>query len=611
MKNSSHRGAEALRTGASQQDASDWHRVLCVMVVVDMVESVRLMSEDEEGTVLRWQAFVHEVQTRILPSFAGRLANKWGDGLVLEFSACLHAVAAVNTLHRSLAEQQLALPLSRRIWLRAGLHWCSVLRLANEVYGVGVNTAARLAALAAPGETLCSEAARDQLIDGLDARIEDLGDCWVKHLSQPLRVFRLSPPHLQELRAKEAMPAPPPAPLVGVPTLAVIPLRSANLEPQAAALGEWVAQAVMDALLPCPDVRLISRMSTRLFQNRDWTSLQLQEVLHADYVLSGSVQWRGATIEMTWMFRATRSEQVIWQQRITGKGSDVRRAAVRWREALVARVLQSLQQDAWQQGQARPLPALNSSLLLMVAVQAMHGSSGASFGQARAQLEALIERHPRLAAPRSWLALWHVLSVTRGVVEASPDWAQQALRQVRQALDLEPHNDQAWATQGFVQCHLLGDLDRATESIQRALSLAPSQPWAWLFKTTIDSLCGRTSDAFHAAQQALALSPIDPLKYYHCCLAGHAAAFDHRNHQALAWLIQSWRLNRVHAPTVRMLVVVHQTLGHTQEAKQFLRELLVLEPGLTVEKYLARIPVGHPERRRFAARMAEAGLPQR
>jgi TolB-like protein len=185
---------------------------------------------------------------------------------------------------------------------------------------------------------------------------------------------------------------------VGVPTLAVIPLRSANLDPQAAALGEWVAQAVMEALLPCPDVRLISRMSTRLFQNRDWTSLQLQEVLHADYVLSGSVQWRGATIEMTWMFRATRSEQVIWQQRITGKGSDVRRAAVRWREALVARVLQSLQQDAWQQGQARPLPALNSSLLLMVAVQAMHGSSGASFGQARAQLEALIERHPRLAA---------------------------------------------------------------------------------------------------------------------------------------------------------------------------------------------------------------------
>ena len=520
-------------------------------------------------------------------------------------------MAAVNTLHRSLAEQQLALPLSRRIWLRAGLHWCSVLRLANEVYGVGVNTAARLAALAAPGETLCSEAARDQLIDGLDARIEDLGDCWVKHLSQPLRVFRLSPPHLQQLRAKEAMPAPPPAPLVGVPTLAVIPLRSANLDPQAAALGEWVAQAVMEALLPCPDVRLISRMSTRLFQNRDWTSLQLQEVLHADYVLSGSAQWRGATIEMTWMFRATRSEQVIWQQRITGKGSDVRRAAVHWREALVARVLQSLQQDAWQQGQARPLPALNSSLLLMVAVQAMHGSSGASFGQARAQLEALIERHPRLAAPRSWLALWHVLSVTRGVVEASPDWAQQALRQVRHALDLEPHNDQAWATQGFVQCHLLGDLDRATESIQRALSLAPSQPWAWLFKTTIDSLRGRTADAFHAAQQALALSPIDPLKYYHCCLAGHAAAFDHRNHQALAWLTQSWRLNRVHAPTVRMLVVVHQTLGHTQEAKQFLRELLVLEPGLTVEKYLARIPVGHPERRRFAARMAEAGLPQR
>jgi tetratricopeptide (TPR) repeat protein len=278
---------------------------------------------------------------------------------------------------------------------------------------------------------------------------------------------------------------------------------------------------------------------------------------------------------------------------------------------LVARVLQSLQKDVWLQGQGRPLPALNSSLLLMVAVQAMHGSSGAGFGQARKQLEVLIERHPRLSAPRAWLALWHVLSVTRGVVEGSPDWAQQALRQVRQALDLDPLDDQAWATQGFVECHLLGELDRATHSIRKALALAPNQPWAWLFKTTIDSLSGRTAEAFQAAQQALALSPVDPLRYYHCCLAGHAAAFDHRDDQALEWLTQSWRLNRVHAPTLRMLVVVHQTLGNTEAARQFMRELLLLEPGLTVEKYLARIPVGHPERRRFAARMAEAGLPQR
>jgi adenylate cyclase len=611
MKNQPFNSAGAPHPGASQQDAPHWQRVLCVMVVVDMVESVRLMNEDEEGTVLRWQSFVNDVQNSILPKFGGRLANKWGDGLVMEFPACLHAVGAALAMHRALSERQLGLPLAQRMWLRAGLHWTWVMRLAQEVYGVGVNMAARLAALAAPGETLCSEVARDQLIDGLDARIEDLGDCWLKHIPQPLRVFRLSTPQIQALHVSEAMPAPPPASLLGVPTLAVVPLRGLDQDGLTQSVGEWVAQAVMDPLLQCPDVRLISRMSTRLFQNRAWTSVQLKEVLHADYVLSGHCEWQGAAIELTWVFRATRSEQVIWQQRITGRWADLRRAAASWRETLVARVLQSLQQDTWQQGQWRPVPALNSSLLLMVAVQAMHGSSGASFGQARKQLEALIERHPRLAAPRAWLALWHVLSVTRGVVEGSPDWAQQAMRQVRQALDLDPGDDQAWATQAFVQCHLLGDLDRATDSVQRALVLAPNQPWAWLFKTTIDSLCGRTAQAFQAAQHALALSPIDPLKYYHACLAGHAAAFDHRDHQALLWLNQSWRLNRVHAPTVRMLVVVHQNLGHTQEAQQFLRELLVLEPGLTVEKYLARIPAGHPERRRFAARMAEAGLPQR
>ena len=610
MKDQSPRGSTASVELVSAK-ASGWHRVLRVVMVVDMVESVRLMNEDEEGTVLRWQTFVAEVQSRILPKFAGRLANKWGDGLVLEFSACVHAVGAALLMHRVLAEQQVGMPLARRVWLRAGLHWTRVMAWADEVYGVGVNLAARLAALAGPGETVCSEAAQDQLIDGLDARIEDLGDCWVKHLDLPIRVFRLSVAHPHRLRVAEALPAPPPAQPVRAPTLAVIPLAALGSDAQAQVVGEWVAQAVMSALGPCPDLRLISRMSTRLFQNRAWTAAQLKSVLQADYVLSGTCEWRGADIALTLMFRATRSEQVVWQQSIQGRWSRLRRSAAGWRDALVARVLQSLQQDAWQQAQLRPLPALNSSLLLMVAVQAMHGSSGAGFGQARAQLEALIERHPRLAAPRAWLALWHVLSVTRGVVEGSPDWAQQALRQVLHALDMDPQDDQAWATRGFVECHLLGDLARATDSIQQALSLAPSQPWAWLFKTTVDSLSGRTAEAFQAAEQALALSPIDPLKYYHCCLAGHAAVFDHREPQALTWLTQSWRLNRVHAPTVRMLVVVHQTLGHTEQAKQFLRELLVLEPGLTVEKYLARIPVGHPERRRFAMRMAEAGLPQR
>lgn len=588
-----------------------WHRVLQVVMVVDMVESVRLMNEDEEGTVWRWQVFVAEVQSRVLPRFGGRLANQWGDGLVLTFSACAQAVGAAQMIHRQLAEQQVGLAPELRLWLRAGLHWSWILTRKEEVYGVGVNLTARLAALAGPGETLCSEAARDQLIDGLDAQFEDLGECWVKHVEQPLRVFRMSAVHAVRLTVSDQVLAPPlPKPL-RPPTLAVIPLRVNAPGAAAQGVGEWAAQAVLAPLMQCPDVRVISHMSTRMFQGRDWTGVQLKNLLQADYVLSGTCEWRGDTLELVWMFRATRGEQVMWQQPIVGHWHRLRRTAEDWRDALVARVLQSMQQDAWQQGQWRPLPALSGSLLLMVAVQAMHGSSGVTFGQARAQLEALIDRHPRLAAPRSWLALWHVLSVTRGVVEATPDWAQQALRQVRQALEMDPLDDQAWATQGFVECHLLGDLMRATHSIQRAVTLAPNQPWAWLFKTTIDSLSGRTAQAFQAAERALALSPIDPLKYYHCCLAGHAAVFDRREAQALTWLTQSWRLNCVHAPTVRMLVVVHQTLGNTQEAQQFLRELLLLEPGLTVEKYLARIPVGHPERRRFAARMAEAGLPQR
>jgi class 3 adenylate cyclase len=160
-------------------------RVVRTVLVVDVVESVRLMQEDEAGTVRRWRAFVDYVVNRLLPDEDGRLVKSLGDGLMLE---CARVGTAVSlALAMQAAMGCLALP-NRRLHLRIGIHVSPLIADALDVYGHGVNLAARLTTLAGPGEIVVSADVRDQLTPALDADVEDLGECYVKHLAQPNRV---------------------------------------------------------------------------------------------------------------------------------------------------------------------------------------------------------------------------------------------------------------------------------------------------------------------------------------------------------------------------------------------------------------------------------------
>ena len=133
---------------------------------------------------------------------------------------------------------------------------------------------------------------------------------------------------------------------------------------------------------------------------------------------------------------------------------------------------------------------------------------------------------------------------------------------------------------------------------------------AWTYRTTIDSLMGDTNSAYQAGQQALRLAPCGPMRYYQCCLAGHAALFDGRTLEAAQLLETSCALNPAHSPTLRMLVVAHHDLGNLARARTVMAQLRLLEPDLTVERYLSRSPGAHAQRARFAQVMAAVGLPR-
>ena len=160
-------------------------------MVVDVVESVRLMQAHEADVIDRWLRFVNEVQTQVLPARGGRIVKSLGDGLLLEFELVPSAAAAALDLQRRITPHNANRGADAAIMLRAGVHVAEVVTDERDIYGSGVNLAARLATLAGPGEVIVSDQVHAMLVPGIDADVEDLGDCFLKHIEGPIRAYRL------------------------------------------------------------------------------------------------------------------------------------------------------------------------------------------------------------------------------------------------------------------------------------------------------------------------------------------------------------------------------------------------------------------------------------
>jgi class 3 adenylate cyclase/TolB-like protein/Tfp pilus assembly protein PilF len=575
-----------------------------VVLVMDLVESVRLMASDEPGTVRRWLEFTRQAQDRVIPANQGRLVKSLGDGLMVEFEHPRQAVAAAQTLHDLLDQANTTLPPSKHMRLRAGIHSSMVYSDAHDIYGAGVNLTSRLAALAQPGETVISASVRDELTDGLDTRVQDLGDCYVKHVEQPVRAYKISPvgapPHPPREQGARMQPA-----------IAVIPFEARSNEPQHYAVGELIADAVIAQLSRSDELSVISRLSSTVFRQRGAALSEVASHLGADYVLSGSYVASGGKLLVNAELAQAGGQQVIWAERMHGEVQDLLQAQSELSHQIADATHKAVLDTEVKKALTQPLPTLQSYSLMLSGVNLMHRSTQREFDMSRQVLESLIERHRFSATTRAWLAMWYVLRATRGLASNPLREAAEALDQTQRALENEPQNALALAVKGFVYCHLKKDLDLAWQRVNQALAVNPNTPMAWLYMSTIESLRGETSHAVACAGQAMQLSPMDPLRYYYLCLAGCAANFDGQWARASTLLQQSLRLNRYHAPTLRALVIAHSELGQDEAAKGHLADLLRIHPGLTVERYISDSPGGLVFRERFSRAMSRVGLPSR
>lgn len=574
-----------------------------VLLVMDVVESVRLMEQDEDGFVRRWHDFVQQAEQRLLPLHGGRLVKSLGDGLMLEFAdahSCIKAGFALQDLSR---QGNTGHSEDLHMHLRMGAHLTDFVADEHDIYGTGVNLTARITTLAGPGEIVVTAELRDRLTAGLDADVEDLGECHLKHVKAPVRAYRVGPVGgAPVIQARDTLPAD------FRPTIAVIPFEARSNEPEHFVIGELIADGIIAQLSRSPDIRVISRLSTTAFRGRAGAMPALESRLGASFVLSGSYVASGGKVLIMAELADARKHEVVWTDRLSGAIADLLETPSELLSRLASATSRVLIDTEVEQSLVQPMPRLDSSALLLGGIALMHRSSIREFERSRDVLSALVERHNRVAAGRAWLAKWHVLRIVRGLSEDPNREARVALDLTQRALDCEPDSALTLSIEGLAYSQVLGDFELADRQLTRAIASNPNESVAWLFKSVLSTMWGSAPDSVSEAMFASALSPVDPLKYFFELITASALLTNNEHALAIEHANRSIRENRHHAPTYRVLLTAQVESGLMDDARRSLAELLKEQPGLTVSSYLSIGSTNSITRKRCAEALRALGL---
>ena len=408
-------------------------------------------------------------ETRGRRTSGGRLVKSLGDGMLLDFDDVRSAVSAAFAIQHASNRSNVGLPPEKQILLRMGMEVSDVIVEPNDLHGRGVNLAARLMALAGPGEIVIS-AARARPAHAVPRRR--------RRGSRRL----LCPPYQPAGARLPHRPARPAAGGEGGRTdwrprarrSRSCLLRPATARPDQRVIGEAIAEEVIRALSRSADLSVISRLSTTAFRGREVTFSEISAHLNADYVLSGVYRSDDQHITLDAELAEAKSGRILWTERLTDQVSGLLDGDHGLIGRLVAEVSNAVVTRELQRSKLQPLPTLRSYTLLMGAIALMHRLSLRDFEEARQLLQTLIDRGIRQPIPHAWLANWHVLRVQQGWSVDERQDAYLALESTKRALDIDPDCSLALAVDGFVHTNLLKKLDVAQERYDQAIA-APTR----------------------------------------------------------------------------------------------------------------------------------------
>ena len=474
------------------------------------------MGRDESGTVARLRALRRQHLEPALARHKGRVVKLTGDGVLVEFASAVEALAAAIEFQQALIEANRGVPADDALVFRVGLHLGDVIVDGEDLYGDGVNIAARLEGEAPPGGIVVSGTAQEFVRGRLKATFEDLGELSLKNIERPVRAFRVTWQAADWPVVGDA-PAPSPAPtsapglaLPDKPSIAVLPFQNMSGDPEQEYFVDGLVEDVITALSRFRSLFVIARNSSFTYKGRAVDIKQVGRELGVRYVLEGSVRKAGNRIRITGQLIDTADGSHLWADRFDGAIEDVFDLQDRVTTSVVGVIAPRVEMAEMERVRGKPAGNLNAYDLLLRAQALMRIFSRTAIEQAIGLLRGAAEADPTYARARSRLARCCWQFVAQGFGHRDHPLVGDMRQVAQEALDLDPLDEDVVMTAGYMLAIPGGDIESGTALVEKAIALNPNNAEALRIGAILYGYMGRIDKAVECQERGDRLNPMDP-----------------------------------------------------------------------------------------------------
>ena len=575
-------------------------RRLTAILAADIAGYSRLMGADEEGTLSAMKAIRRGLIEPKIEEHRGRIVKTTGDGLLAEFASVVDAMRCAIELQRGMAAQNAGAAPDRRIEFRIGLNVGDIIIDGGDIFGDGVNVAARLQALAEPGGIRVSARVQEDLRGKLDVTLTDEGEQQLKNIAWPVRVFRVS--------LAAAVPARPALALPDKPSIAVLPFDTMSGERDLGYLADGIVEAITAALSRIRSFFVIARNSAFTYKGKATNVRDVGKELGVAYVLEGSAQKAGNRIRIIVQLIETEGGAHVWAGRYDGTTDDIFDLQDRITEQVAGALQPSIRVAEIERARRKRPQDLGAYGYTMRAMPHVWALEKEASGKALELLDQALAVDPDYPLALSLAGWCHAQRSVYQWVEDIAASQARALSLAERAAAISSDDPLILAVLGAVHT-FVRNYGTARVLLERAVSIDPNAAWAWSRLGWLDNYADRPEPATEKFERALRLSPLDPANFNNHVGIGSAHEVAGRYDEAAAMYRRALE-EQPHALWIyRNLASALAGAGRLPEAKEAYAVVMRAYPDLTEAKYRQAMVFSPATLDRIVANLKKLGLP--
>ena len=546
-------------------------RRLAAIMTADVVGYSALMERDEDRTLARLKALRREFIEPLITEHRGRVVKLMGDGALVEFASVVDAVRCAVLVQQGVAEREDEMPEADRVRFRIGINLGDVVREEDgDLYGDGVNIAARLEQLAEPGGIVVSGTAHDHLQGKLGCSFEYLGERRLKSIDRPVRAFRVA-------LAGEATAAPP---LPDKPSIVVLPFTNMSGDPEQDYFADGLVEDITTALSRVRSFFVIARNSSFTYKGRAVDVRQVSRELGVRYVLEGSIRKAGSRVRIVGQLIDATTGHHVWADRFDGETNDIFELQDKVTESVVGAVEPSIRLEEIRQARTKPTNYITAYDLYLRALPGFYSMTSEGFAEVRRLTNEALSIDPDFTLAKALGSYIRSISVSQCWHE--PDDIRVAVRMAREVLAEARDDPTSLRFAAQVLAYSAKDYETALAAIDRSLYLNPNSAQGYTGGGWVNAHSGRPLLAIDHFHRAMRLSPIDPEKGIAMSGIGMSYLMLERHEEALVWGENALREMPNYGSSYRVVIGALVGLGRLDEARAAAVRLLEAFPTYTL-----------------------------